>query len=318
MLPKYDYSIDALIKPGNDHQYFCFPQQPRLICDTDQFEISNACLLMELCRLVYRSDIELFADSQRVSLLTELLAKVDIEWLDCFQNEQEAVYAWLLKTPAFIPQQQKTMDCLMLIFRGTTGFDNWKRNADTRLTDHPRGGRVHSGFQQSFAAIENKLRLCADLNQYPLFISGHSLGAALAALSAYALGDTLNNLQGVYSFGSPKLGNKSLQQQMRALPLYRVVHRNDIVTMLPFDIITREYEHAGQVHFFDEEKHYIDYTHEEVAKLQQSHLPQLQDLTTFDSIISGYKNLERDIPNYLSDHAPINYLRRLQMSYENQ
>ena len=57
-----------------------------------------------------------------------------------------------------------------------------------------------------------------------LWITGHSLGAALATLCASRYG----NVQGVYTFGSPRVGNNGFKEKLQ-VKIYRVVNNDDIV-----------------------------------------------------------------------------------------
>jgi pimeloyl-ACP methyl ester carboxylesterase len=66
-----------------------------------------------------------------------------------------------------------------------------------------------------------------------LWITGHSLGGALATLAG-AMARWDNNLQvaGVYTFGSPKIADEAFAQNY-PVPLFRYENRNDIFPHLP-------------------------------------------------------------------------------------
>ena len=65
----------------------------------------------------------------------------------------------------------------------------------------------------------------------PLFITGHSLGGALAMIAAKKITHKGGNAA-CYTFGSPRVGDEVWISNIKT-PLYRVVNAADCVTMLP-------------------------------------------------------------------------------------
>jgi predicted lipase len=68
---------------------------------------------------------------------------------------------------------------------------------------------------------------------------GHSLGAALATLAA----DRLPDVQGLYTFGSPRVGDKGFQAHFR-VKAYRLVNGKDIVPTVPGE---GPFRHVGEL-----------------------------------------------------------------------
>lgn len=78
-----------------------------------------------------------------------------------------------------------------------------------------------------------------------LFVTGHSLGAAMAALAGVRLAtsrvrgrDFRSKLRGIYTFGQPMIGNPALAAACSADPLlangiFRHVHGRDIAARIP-------------------------------------------------------------------------------------
>jgi pimeloyl-ACP methyl ester carboxylesterase len=94
---------------------------------------------------------------------------------------------------------------------------------------------VHEGFLSAYASIEKKLD--AALNEAlssgkPIWLCGHSLGAALATIAAYK---HRGRVQGLYTFGSPRVGNGSFAITLKEglQNIYRFVHHRDAVPTMP-------------------------------------------------------------------------------------
>jgi hypothetical protein len=76
--------------------------------------------------------------------------------------------------------------------------------------------------------------------QKPLFITGHSLGGGLATIAAYRLMKMGLNVTGLYTFGSPRVGNGAFVRSFLKLAhrrtdggIYRFVNHNDAVARVP-------------------------------------------------------------------------------------
>jgi triacylglycerol lipase len=114
--------------------------------------------------------------------------------------------------------------------------------ADDVLTDveiplvpagRPSRGRVHRGFRNALDEIWKPLHeLVASLRRddpgRALWLTGHSLGGALAILAAARLPE----VQGVYVFGAPHVGDAEFRAALPAVPV-RFIHGNDLVTRVP-------------------------------------------------------------------------------------
>lgn len=77
----------------------------------------------------------------------------------------------------------------------------------------------------------------------PVFIAGHSLGAAEATLYAYDRIERGLRVDGVYTFGSPRPGNSGLGSVLAKVPLWRSIRNDggrfphyDLITAVPFDV----------------------------------------------------------------------------------
>ncbi|NJN32836.1 MAG: lipase family protein [Synechococcales cyanobacterium RM1_1_8] len=150
---------------------------------------------------------------------------------------------------------------IIVTFRGSDQVKDWLNNIDIDLVGGPLGGKVHEGFMRMFHGVWRELQLeiralktaASQQNRsLPLWMTGHSLGAALATLATAYLREKDQPVQGLYSFGSPRVGDRTFARHFDSDfgdKTFRIVNKNDIVTRLPPRALS--YSHVGQLYFFD-------------------------------------------------------------------
>ncbi|HEX3109347.1 MAG TPA: hypothetical protein VHU41_09670, partial [Thermoanaerobaculia bacterium] len=118
----------------------------------------------------------------------------------------------------------------------------------------------------------------------PLFFSGHSLGAALATIAARRRAP-----RGLYTFGSPYVGNRAFVGSLPRIPIFRVADGHDIVPTLP--PANLGYAHAGEPHLLQAKK----------------------EIFKYDTLEKFWEFVKDSVepPAPLADHAPINYVTRI-------
>ena len=98
-------------------------------------------------------------------------------------------------------------------FRGSETIQNWVDNLDVRQTEYPKcdGCEVHEGFyrteQTAFPQVLAAVQaLKEQFPSYTVVVTGHSLGAALATLTAFDLMEAGVGSVTSFHFGSPRVG----------------------------------------------------------------------------------------------------------------
>jgi len=147
-------------------------------------------------------------------------------------------------------------DLQILVFRGTEPQrpEDILTDADCRLiTAH--GGRVHKGFHDALKSVITPV--AAEIRTLPgnsrkLWLTGHSLGGALATLAVIALDTHGIHTDGISTYGQPRSGDAAFARAYRNRSngrSYRHVNFHDCVTMLPLPIMG--YRHVGWEKYFD-------------------------------------------------------------------
>jgi len=129
-------------------------------------------------------------------------------------------------------------DFAIVAFRGTQSgqWGDLVDDALCALADWTTG-EVHFGFKGAFQRIAADLRDAIETHApgRPLWLTGHSLGAALAVLAADALADRFD-IRGLCLFGCPRVGNRAFTDHCRQRfrgKSFSFVHGQDIVTHAP-------------------------------------------------------------------------------------
>jgi len=123
-----------------------------------------------------------------------------------------------------------------LAFRGTepTEFQDIKTDVKARLKKVKVGTETlefHTGFHDAYSLIEDDLiAVLKDLKYDQLFITGHSLGGALAMVATRLLPYEIKGA--CYTYGAPPIGTIEIQNGLKT-PVYEIINETDIVPLLP-------------------------------------------------------------------------------------
>lgn len=197
-----------------------------------------------------------------------------------------SVDAMLLRSTAYIVQS-KDGRVVILCYRGTPPLDliSWALDAeiepeqiDIGRADDPLRGDVHGGFYRNVRATRSevvKVLLRAVEGRSivrggggvvkpleALYITGHSLGGAMALLMAMMLrktqprtdyGRIADKLKAVYTFGQPMVASRQLADDLQQDPFFReklvrLIYSRDLIPQLP---PLGDYAHFGQEFQYD-------------------------------------------------------------------
>lgn len=143
-------------------------------------------------------------------------------------------------------------DFAVLAFRGTEVKKKQDVLTDLRATQIASiEGGVHKGFQGAYDSVKDEIeKSLGTLDpKLPIYITGHSLGAALATVATQNLdvaSKYRDRIAACYTFGSPRVGNTKYDRAFKA-PIYRMVNTTDIVTVIP--LLAMGYVHIGDIRY---------------------------------------------------------------------
>ncbi len=209
-----------------------------------EFRIENALAMMWLAQLAYETGqpdtINEIAPQWGLDI-TKTISRRKI-----LQPDPSIKKTFSLDTRGIIARRN---DAVLIAFGGTDPVI-WE-NLATDFTFKPtKDDDIHSGFLAAFNAVSDVVAAAIDPRPKQLFLSGHSLGAALAVLAAsFALKEKRVEATAVYTFGMPRTGGPSFAAAYNNGPLgaktYRLVHGIDIVPRVPFPQLG--FSHVGSV-----------------------------------------------------------------------
>lgn len=312
-----------------------------------------------------------YSDTATVSMI---MARLGLEQNVC-RTFTSFVDPMFIRSTAFLIQSRSGRVAI-LCYRGTelTSFVNWLTDADVAVTRMEyglgdRGANVHAGFYRNVRATRyqvvqalkqaqesRSVRVplpCETNGTAPsrterrleaLYITGHSLGAAMAAMMTvmlkherkFAVGEDelASLLRATYTFGQPMIGDPAFakgceENEFLRTKVLRFIYDNDVVPHLP-PRSTGPFQHFGR-----EYRYHIPNLQNSICELlgylgcaqggqngtwREEKKPTGQSLTAFGGFgLAGASFLLKKIkplrslpfPYSFDDHSPINYVQAL-------
>ena len=229
--------------------------------------------------------------------------------------------------------------CIVLALRGTdmNSMRDWFVDLQVS-TETVKYGRVHSGFYKAWSSLNRDVVAevkSQGANNKTFWVTGHSLGGALAGLYAYSEAFERLLFRGpridrVVTFGQPLFADAQLSDVMRKEFLgryFRVVNGLDIVATVPFWL-----KHFGSLVWFHDDR--VEYRPDtqlyggtgggissavippELEPTERS-LREFLELTksvSYHGEVSGFSAM--GWPRRIADHFMKGYLDRLQIEID--
>jgi hypothetical protein len=275
----FNPSWDTLLRPGKATDFFALTPRPPLDTEDTAFSPGNAWWLAEFARLAYRSKS---AQPSRNSIL-QAVGLCERQTVDI-----DGIHGFLVGPPP-----GGSDDFGILVFRGTSHFRNWVTNLHAMPASWRPGGKVHQGFSRALSRAWKPVSDALDTVSGPLLYAGHSLGGALAILAA-----SQRPPGAVYTFGSPRVGDRNFAETLVAVEIHRVVNQHDLVPSLPPEGGALGFRHVG--------------TALHLTAGRDSRSPIEEERHAKPSLLALTRAVGRTAPRNLADHAPSNYVAALE------
>ncbi|XVE70093.1 hypothetical protein DITRI_Ditri10aG0043800 [Diplodiscus trichospermus] len=238
----------------------------------------NASLSMMAAKFTYENEAFL-----RTSIIEHWKMKF-LKFYNLWNDFQERY-----STQAYMLQDTRA-NLIVVAFRGTAPFVAYDIQTDIDISWYELKdmgqGKVHSGFMKALGLQKNlgwpkEIQQGTDQPQFAYYtlrqnlrellkenpaakfiLTGHSLGGALAILFAAVLIShdeewLLGKLEGVYTFGQPRVGDHKFGEFMKEklrkfnVKYFRYVYNQDLVPRVPFDDRTLFFKHFGTCLYFN-------------------------------------------------------------------
>ncbi|EGD72617.1 hypothetical protein PTSG_04353 [Salpingoeca rosetta] len=154
---------------------------------------------------------------------------------------------------------------IVVAFQGTHNLKQWIDDLKFMKTDlhYPGAGsdvKVHRGFYEAYQEVKGTVDRFVESTfrqnpNYRILVTGHSLGAALAAMCSLDLSIQFPSASIYhYTFGQPRVGNAPFYdffKQSSIKASFRFVHNRDIVPHLPLEAMG--FHHIATEVFYKEQ-----------------------------------------------------------------
>ncbi len=318
---RIDNSWDALLRPGAGSDYFDIPKLLPIELSPSPvgaFEVGspprphpvysrvNAWWFAELSRLIYRKNPD--EDSTRAGLPSraDILADaghrsgLQLRETRRFRSTGSDMFASLIKVTDGAAHR-----FAILSFRGTDSPHDWFANLRISRGKAVAGaGRVHSGFRAGLDTLWDTLWPAVEHYPHPIFLTGHSLGAALAALATARLVHLNKHVHSTYLYGAPRVGDAEFARALPRDRVFRIVNRRDLVTEVPPSVALR-FRHGGTLIYISSRGRL--WFQPSAKKLRADRRITPADLSVFINYVSTLAPAD-----FVADHAPINYVAQME------
>ncbi|WP_437981406.1 lipase family protein [Sorangium sp. So ce117] len=255
-------------------------------------------------------------------------------------------HAYLIVIEVTVKESEPPKHIGVLVFRGTSWGNalDWVIDASVETTQFGDYGHVHSGFMRNVWRLGGEIRktlrnelLKAQQAIDVLYVTGHSLGGAMAAVATVMLWADREDeklrqafqgkFRGLYTFGAPAVGDPTMVDALSpklVARTYMHVYENDIVPRMP-PLSTGNFQHFGTTYHSTAEGWVRGET---VRQAYTAILANLLGVFPFAlrlftatkwvnpvlSFVTEHLPFTRWFVLSWADHSPINYLRCSQIS----
>ena len=225
-------------------------------------QFASAFLAFSLFIVCYSSNPPILHTAINISQAAYCMS--DLEYWSCYTCSNNFLYETKLNknSELVIFGYDETYNSIFIGFRGSSNIQNWISDIKIMLI-HPYADNsiaVDKGFYKLYDILKPNLmsiisNLAMKYNTKDLFITGHSLGGALATICAFDMlyHEFQYNVKYLVTFGSPRIGNVYFSDYFNSFQIEskRVTHYYDIVPHVPEEFLG--YKHISNEIWYNED-----------------------------------------------------------------
>ncbi len=266
-------SRDTTVGIGDD----CFNFFHSTVSPENNPDLVNAYLLSFISKYAYSSSVYSNMENEYQSRVSKLFRRWGMDSDNAiFINKRDKTADTEV---VILPSRDIENPFLIVMFRGSEsivndpekGIRDWLlTNFDPIPVNLGNGVKLHKGFWDAFSLVAKDILKGIEQIQrrssrpYKIWVTGHSLGGALATICGIWLELREHRVEGVYIYASPRCGNKDfadLYSQRLNGRCHRWVNgrglNRDLVTLVPPSLPTENppidsYTHIGIEHVVEE------------------------------------------------------------------
>jgi hypothetical protein len=128
-------------------------------------------------------------------------------------------------------------DGIVVAFRGSVTAEDWARDficAPVMDRENPQLGLCHAGFLDGAASVVAAIAAAVGSNK--CYLTGHSLGGALALGVGALLVCSGKSPEAIVTFGAPRYGMAKFVAVLQPIVVRQYRRGNDPVPLVPFDV----------------------------------------------------------------------------------
>lgn len=224
-----------------DHAYIQY-QIENLDWANNDFSLEKMYIMSMFSELAYCeiTEIDVKAKNYRRATVVpsyafqELIQKYQTQFPEIIRNLELAQFR-IVTNSIYIATIIKFSEVTFVALRGTSKTADWIINLDAKSASY-REGKLHGGFFKEASKNLEELVKCKELQAGHIYITGHSLGGALAVILENICQEKIGgSIVSTYTFGAPRTGN--IENSKGWNDQYSCIRRGDPVPNFPPKIL---------------------------------------------------------------------------------
>lgn len=182
------------------------------------------------------------------------------------------------------------------------------------------GARFHRGFmaalEEVWFPLKSTIQAACDRKDRPIWITGHSLGGAIALMAGWRFHQAFLPVHQIVTFGAPMVGNqRAADAYHKEFPgkIFRYVDLSDLVPRMPtISLLSNQYNHVQQeITLGGDQNKTAQSFLSDLAESQPNPQNDSADDAGNDLTNASEETLWREVQTQIESHLMANYIARI-------